>query len=148
MRLTASETGRRSPLISMRRRPTFADTRRVREATPDGFRIETPSLLIRRFTLADAPAVFRLSQEESYRVWLPSQVYADRAVADHALEFLIGQYSEPGDPRLGPYASSCRLRVRGRSGHALPGLHAGREQVFTRARLVSARRHRPRGVMT
>lgn len=65
--------------------------------------IRTPRALIRRFTLDDADAVLALSNEPSARAWLPSQIYADRAHAVAELDFLIAQYSEPADPRLGPY---------------------------------------------
>jgi len=73
--------------------------------------IETPSLVLRPFVVSDAERVFALNDEVAARTWLPSQVYADRAEALAALEFLIGQYSSPGDPRRGPYVLAVEHRA-------------------------------------
>jgi RimJ/RimL family protein N-acetyltransferase len=73
--------------------------------------IETPSLLLRHFVLDDAAAALLLSNEETSRTWLPSQVYQDKAHARSALSFLIGQYSTPGDPKYGPYVLAIEHRV-------------------------------------
>ena len=73
--------------------------------------IETRSLLIRKFVLQDAPAVFVLSNEETSRSGLPSQVCRDHAHAVSVLEFLISQCSTPGDPRHGPYVLAIEHRV-------------------------------------
>jgi len=73
--------------------------------------LETRSLLLRRFVPQDAPALFVLSNEETARTWLPSQVYRDQAHADSVLEFLISQFSAPGDPRLGPYVLAIEHRA-------------------------------------
>ena len=82
--------------------------------------IETKSLRIRPFAEQDAQVVYALSNEGAARKWLPSQVYRDCAHALSRLEFLIRQYSSPGDPRLGPYV----LAVEHRADAALIG-HVG-----------------------
>jgi [ribosomal protein S5]-alanine N-acetyltransferase len=65
--------------------------------------IRTPRLRLRHFSLEDAAAIRQLNAEPSTRHWLPSHVYADAAEATEALAFLISCYSEPGNPRRGPY---------------------------------------------
>jgi len=65
--------------------------------------IETASFTLRAFVPEDAPKIFRMSQEDGMRAWLPSQVYRDQAHAASVLASLISQYGAPGDPRLGPY---------------------------------------------
>ena len=65
--------------------------------------LTTASLLIRPFVSEDAAGIFLLSREDAYRTWLPSQVYNDESEARAAIEFLIAKYSDPGNPRLGPY---------------------------------------------
>jgi RimJ/RimL family protein N-acetyltransferase len=73
--------------------------------------LETKALRLRRFVEEDAPAVLAQSQEESARLWLPSQVNRD---VDHALAvvtFLIEQYSSPGDPRFGPFVLAIEHRA-------------------------------------
>jgi RimJ/RimL family protein N-acetyltransferase len=73
--------------------------------------IETTSLLLRHFVLEDAAAALFLSNEETSRTWLPSQVYRDHAHARSALSFLISQYSTPGNPEYGPYVLAIEHRV-------------------------------------
>lgn len=68
-----------------------------------GLPIEAASFTLRALVPADAPKVFRMSQEDGMRTWLPSQVYRDQAHAASVLASLISYYSAPGDPRLGPY---------------------------------------------
>ena len=75
--------------------------------------IETRSLLIRKLVLQDAPAVFALSNEETSRSWLPSQVCRDHAHAVSVLESLISAYSTPGNPRHGPYVLAIEHRIDG-----------------------------------
>ena len=75
--------------------------------------IETRSLLLRPFVLQDAASTLVLSHEETYRAWLPSQVYRDHAHALSALAFLIEQYSAPGHPRHGPYVLAIEHRAAG-----------------------------------
>ena len=65
--------------------------------------IKAASCTLRAFVPDDAPKVFRMSQEDAVRTWLPSQVYRDPAHAASVLASLISHYSAPGDPRLGPY---------------------------------------------
>ena len=73
--------------------------------------LETQSLSIRAFVPRDAAGIFLLSTEEGYRTWLPSQVYADESQARSVLEFLIAKYSDPGDPRIGPYVLAIEHRM-------------------------------------
>jgi RimJ/RimL family protein N-acetyltransferase len=75
--------------------------------------LETRSLLLRHFVMEDAVAVHTLSDEESSRTWLPSQVYRDHAHACSVLESLIGHYSAPGNPTEGPYVLGIEDRTTG-----------------------------------
>lgn len=75
--------------------------------------IETASLRLRAFVPEDASKLFRMSQEDGMRTWLPSQVYRDEAHAASVLASLISQYSVPGDPRLGPYVLGVQARSAG-----------------------------------
>lgn len=84
---------------------------KVKVMNSDPLPIETRSLRIRPFVAEDAPAALLLSNEEAARTWLPSQVYRDHAHALSVLEFLIGQYSAPGDPRQGPYVFAVEHRA-------------------------------------
>lgn len=59
----------------------------------------------------DAETLYRLSLEEPYAAWLPSQVYQDQADAESALAFLIRHYSLSGDPRRGPYVLGIEHRL-------------------------------------
>ena len=77
----------------------------------DRLPIQTRSLLLRQFCLEDAGNVFALSQEVTSRTWLPSQVYRDHAHAVSALEYLMGQYSTPANPRHGPYVFAIEHRA-------------------------------------
>ncbi len=72
--------------------------------------IETPSLTLRRFVPADAEKVFRMSQEEAMRTWIPSQVYSDQAEAASVLEFLMSQYDTGRDPRTVPIVFGVQLK--------------------------------------
>jgi len=82
--------------------------------------LETRSLLLRHFVMEDAVALHTLSDEESSRTWLPSQVYRDHAHACSVLESLIRAYSAPGNPTKGPYV----LGIEDRSDSTLIG-HVG-----------------------
>ena len=73
--------------------------------------LATQSLLIRPFLPEDAQEVCLLSQEDAYRTWLSNQVYKDEIEARSALEFLISKYSDPGNPRLGPYVLAIEHRM-------------------------------------
>ena len=73
--------------------------------------IETTSLVLRHFKPEDAAEVQRQSNEPSSRLGLPSQVCADADAARELLDYLIGQYAEPGDPRSGPYVLAVDHRT-------------------------------------
>ena len=75
--------------------------------------LETRSLLLRHFVLEDAVAFHALSDEDTSRTWLPSQVYRDHAHACSVLESLIGHYSNPGNPTEGPYVLGIDYRADG-----------------------------------
>jgi len=75
--------------------------------------IETPSLLLRRFTASDASTVYRQSQEESARIWLRNQVYRDEAHAASGLDFLISQYETTRDPGNFPLVLGVQLKSSG-----------------------------------
>ncbi len=65
--------------------------------------ITTPSLRIRHLVVEEAERMMALNGEESTRRWLPSHVYADTTEAVARMGYLVGCYTTPGDPRLGPY---------------------------------------------
>lgn len=76
-------------------------------------RIKTPSLELRRLAPADAHKIFLMSQEEGMRTWLPSQVYDNESHAASIVGFLISQYSEPADPKRGPFVLGVSLTHTG-----------------------------------
>jgi hypothetical protein len=65
--------------------------------------IDTGALLLRHLTLDDTATMFRLSQEQGMRIWIPNQVYADEAQALEVLRFLSSQYGRSANPRHTPY---------------------------------------------
>jgi RimJ/RimL family protein N-acetyltransferase len=65
--------------------------------------VETEALFLRHLALDDTAAIFRLSQEQGMRTWLPDQVYADEAHAFEVLRFLSSQYGPSANPRRTPY---------------------------------------------
>ena len=73
--------------------------------------LKTSSLVIRPFVLDDAPRMLVLSNEDASRTWLPSQVYADEAVAVSVLKFLMDQFATPADPRRGAYVLAIEHRT-------------------------------------
>jgi len=75
--------------------------------------LETRSLLLRHFVPEDAVAFHALSDEETSRAWLPSQVYRDHAHACSVLESLIRHCSSPGNPTEGPYVLAIEFRADG-----------------------------------
>lgn len=87
---------------------------------PTQLPLETRSLRLRQFVPGDAAAALILSNEESARAHLPSQVYRDLEHAISELKFLISQYSTPGNPKHGPYV----LAVVHRASSSLIG-HVG-----------------------
>jgi RimJ/RimL family protein N-acetyltransferase len=75
--------------------------------------LETRALVLRHFVPEDAVALHALSDEETSRTWLPSQVYRDHAHACSVLESLIRHYSNPGNPTKGPYVLGIEYRTDG-----------------------------------
>lgn len=82
-------------------------------SSPQPLAIATPNLLLRHFTLRDAALAHTLSLEPSSQLWLPSQIFADEAIARERLAFLIARCAAPGDPRLGPYVLAIEHRASG-----------------------------------
>ncbi len=76
-------------------------------------RIDTEALVLRSFEPGDAAALYAQSNEPAFRQWLPSQVYADEAEAGETIEFLIEQFADPADPRLGPFVLAVEHKVDG-----------------------------------
>ncbi len=74
--------------------------------------IETARLTLRHLRSADAQKIFRMSQEEGMRTWLPSQVYRDEAHAASVLEFLASQYRILNPP-IAPLVLGVQLRSSG-----------------------------------
>ncbi len=74
---------------------------------------ETPHLLIRHFTLDDTAVIYRLSQEEGIRRFIPDQVYKNEAEAAGVLRFLIAQYADPEAARSGTYVQAVELEHSG-----------------------------------
>lgn len=73
--------------------------------------LETRSLRLRHFVPGDAATALILSNEETSRIGLPSQVLRDYAHALSHLEFLISQCSTPGNPRHGAYVLAIEHRA-------------------------------------
>jgi ribosomal-protein-alanine N-acetyltransferase len=73
--------------------------------------IVTPSLILRRFSVADAASVFEMSGEAGMREWIPDQAYENENVARTVLQHLIDCYEIPGDPRRGPFVLGICLRA-------------------------------------
>jgi RimJ/RimL family protein N-acetyltransferase len=65
--------------------------------------INTLSLRLRHIVVEDAVRMMELNAEPSTRQWLPSHVYANEQDAIERMKHLTSCYSEPGDPRVGPY---------------------------------------------
>jgi [ribosomal protein S5]-alanine N-acetyltransferase len=65
--------------------------------------INTPSLRLRPFILADVEAVLAMSQEPAARKWLPSQVCEEAAEATALVQALMAAWkAEDADPRTHP----------------------------------------------
>lgn len=75
--------------------------------------IRTGDVALRTFRLEDAAQIFRLSQEEGMRAWLPDQVYADEAEALEVLRYLISQSGPSADPATSPYVLAVCLAASG-----------------------------------
>jgi len=70
-------------------------------------------LCLRHLTLDDTAPIFRLSQVQGMRVWLPDQVYADEAQVFQVLRFLCSQYGPSANPRKTPYVLAVCLEASG-----------------------------------
>lgn len=65
--------------------------------------IGTSSLRLRPLVVEDALRMMALNGEPSTRRWLPSHVYGSAQEATERMAYLIACYTQPGDPRLGPF---------------------------------------------
>lgn len=107
--------------------------------------VGTGSLILRRFSPADAPKVFLMSREAGMIEWIPDQVYEDEAEAASVLDYLIKCYSDPGAPRKSPYVLGVCLKSTGELiGHA--GLSPAGGQVEIGYAVES--RHQGKGYAT
>ncbi|MDH4182466.1 MAG: GNAT family N-acetyltransferase [Betaproteobacteria bacterium] len=70
--------------------------------------LRTPSLVLRRLRLTDAPRIFELSREATLRERIPDQVYRDEREARGVLRHLVAQYAV-ADPRSAPYVLAIDL---------------------------------------
>ena len=75
--------------------------------------IRAGALLLRHLRRDDTAPIFRLSQEQGMRAWLPDQVYADETHTLQVLNFLISQYGPSANPRNTPYVLAVCLSVSG-----------------------------------
>ena len=75
--------------------------------------VRTGALFLRHLRLDDMAPIFRLSQEQGVRAWLPDQVYADEAQAFQVLRFLNSQYGPSASPRNTPYVLAVCLAASG-----------------------------------
>ncbi len=75
--------------------------------------IRTAALVLRHLEPDDRAPLFRLSQEEGMRAWIPDQVYADEAEASRVLHFLMSHYGPSADPRRTPYVLAVCLAASG-----------------------------------
>ena len=65
--------------------------------------ILTSRLLLRPFTLADAPKLLVMSGEAGMRRWIPDQVYRDQEHAEAVVRALTAHTAKPPDPAVHPY---------------------------------------------
>lgn len=82
-------------------------------------RIAGKSVFLRKFSMADAPKVFQMSQEKGMQQWIPDQVYADLNESENVLKFLIQQYDSDKSPAEIPVVFAICLEKTGELiGHA------------------------------
>jgi [ribosomal protein S5]-alanine N-acetyltransferase len=75
--------------------------------------LRSGDLVLRHLRLDDTAPIFRLSQEEGLRTWLPDQVYEDEAEASRVLRVLTSQYGPSANPRSTPYVLAVCLAESG-----------------------------------
>lgn len=75
--------------------------------------LHTPRLTLRHFVASDTLRMMALNGEPSTRHWLPSHVYATEAAAHQAMGYLVGCYTSPGHPALGPYVLGVEEQASG-----------------------------------
>ncbi len=72
--------------------------------------IITDRLIIREFSLEDTEDVYKLSQEEAMKKWIPDQVYDDMEVAKEILKFLISKYEYDSQNISYPYVMGIEIK--------------------------------------
>lgn len=77
------------------------------------YKIETENLILRPFSLEDVNKVFKLSQEEGMRQWIPDQVYEDEEETVGVLKFLMAQYEGEPNPKEAPFILGVTLKETG-----------------------------------
>lgn len=82
--------------------------------------IITKRLILQEFTISDVSKVFRMSNEQGIRTWIPDQVYRDEAHAAKVLRHLIDRYHDSVSPNKAPFVLGIFLK----SNHELIG-HVG-----------------------
>jgi RimJ/RimL family protein N-acetyltransferase len=80
---------------------------------PAALVVRTEALFLRHLAPDDTAPMFRLSQEQGMRDWLPDQVYADEAEAFRVLRFLSSQYGPLANPCNTPYVLAVCLATSG-----------------------------------
>ncbi|NVB80889.1 MAG: GNAT family N-acetyltransferase [Kofleriaceae bacterium] len=90
--------------------------------------ISTSRLLLRPFTVSDAPKLFVMSIEEGMRRWIPDQVYRDEQHAEQVARALMAFTAQSPDPGVRPYVLGIEDQNTGvLIGHV--GLSAARGSV-------------------
>ena len=76
-------------------------------------------VFLRKFTISDAPKVFKMSLENGMRQWIPDQVYADLQESESVLNFLMQQYESGKSPAETPIVLGVCIKESGELiGHA------------------------------
>ncbi len=91
---------------------------------------ETERLRVREFdTEHDTAALYRLSQEQGMRQFLPDQVYDDEEATEKVLRFLVDEYAKPDAVHHGVYVQGVECKTTGELiGHVgISPTDAGRE---------------------
>ena len=78
------------------------------------FHLETPSLVLRPLALSDTSPILEMSQEQSARRWLPSQVYRDERHAAAGVEYLMKQFDLAANPRTNAFVLGIEEKASGR----------------------------------
>lgn len=75
--------------------------------------ITTSRLLLRPFTVSDAPKLLVMSHEDGLRRWIPDQVYRDLPHAEQVVCALVAHTANPPAPSVRPYVLGIEERETG-----------------------------------